>query len=271
MKPDEEKDLHCNYERSSERHPAKNPLFRSKKISGQPMAPQFVEKLFPVSSGERVEILVVVHVVGVHTEIAGQFKPVVPQDFIDTMFRIANGIWGQACVELFQFRPGMIVTTFMDLNGTILSCLDSESAKLVKPYDVTYPGWKVVNLYIVRSSGGFACGDPNTGHVVIQTISGYSAEALGRVLAHEIGHILLNPIGVDDSADPDHLMFHEGQHPNIPPGSRDSLSMSDCLGGRLILKEDIFHWTEPGGKECILNPRLGNDVSIVWTDPVVKD
>lgn len=166
------------------------------------------------------------------------------------------------------------MTTFQDLALLAFAgvCLAAEERELVEPYDVTVPGTLIINLYLVEDTNEKACGSPFTGHVILPTVK--SPEAMGPVLAHEIGHVLLNPLGVDDSDQPNHLMFHPQVHPETPPGSRDGLYLSDCVGAQARAREDLFAFGRPGGLgspeepiACKMRPQLGNNLVVVATDP----
>ena len=99
--------------------------------------------------------------------------------------------------------------------------------------------------------------------------AGLLSETLGKVLAHEIGHVLLNPLGVDNSDIPDHLMYHPERHPGEAAGSRDGLFLSDCLGAHARALEDYGAWAQTGvptaasSEQCIMRPRLGNNLTVV--------
>ena len=219
------------------------------------------------------------HVVGVPSPTGG-FRPIVDQNWIDTIFQQANKIWAQACIELVPFSTGTLVTNFFDGSIPLLVqqglCLDPDQRELVEPHDITVPGTIIVNLYLVNNtSEDLACGSPVTGHVFLPT-DGQDPVPMGRVFAHEIGHILLNPLGVDDSDEPNHLMFHASRHPEIPPGSRDGLFLSDCIGAQTRAREDLFTFARPGGLgsvekpvACQMIPRLGNNLVVVATNTAV--
>ena len=286
MKYDEQKDVQCAYEAEG----AKNippqqlrPLFEAKSVSGRPLAARYTQINFGFSgfggfSTTRVFLVVVVHVVGVPSATGG-FRPIVSQTWIDTLFREANKIWSQACIELAPLSTDTLVTNFFDGSIGLLAslglCLDPSQSELVEPHDITVPGKLIVNLYLVKNTSGVACGSPVTGHVFLPT-AGQSPEHMGRVFAHEIGHVLLNPLGVDDSDQPNHLMFHPQAHPEIPPGSRDGLFLSDCVGAQTRAREDLFAFARPGGfgglgsseepVACRMIPRLGNNLVVVATD-----
>ena len=93
--------------------------------------------------------------------------------------------------------------------------------------------------------------------------------ARSMVLAHEIGHVLLNPLGIDDSDNPDHLMYHPERHPEEATGSRDGLLPSDCLGAHARVLEHDGAWAStgrpwaPSSESCVMRPRLGNNLFIV--------
>jgi hypothetical protein len=134
------------------------------------------------------------------------------------------------------------------------------------PYDITAQDNLIINLYLVDDAP-FACGSPITGHVILPT-AGKGSEWLGKVLAHEIGHVLLNPLDVDDSDDPDHVMYHPERHPEVPPGSRDGLFLSDCLGAHKRVAEDFGGFADIGVASsdpvsCIMLPRLGNNLVVI--------
>lgn len=91
-----------------------------------------------------------------------------------------------------------------------------------------------------------ACGSPMTGRI-FTPVTNDGVEILGPLFAHEVGHLLLNPTGVDYSLNPDHLMFHNYNHPDIPPGKRNGLFLSDCLGAHTTAIEGVFCFIRPGG------------------------
>jgi hypothetical protein len=253
------------------------PLFSTRKVTGPAMATRFAHAIFGGFSTTRLFLITVVHVVGIPSETGG-FKPIVDQAWQDTLFRVANDIWSQACIELVPYSTGTLVTNFRDiaLSAFLGECLAPSQSDLVKPHDITSPATLIVNVYLVEDTNGIACGSPITGHVFMPT-AGRSPEFMGRVFAHEIGHVLLNPLGVDDSANPDHLMFHPEEHPEIPPGSQDGLFLSDCVGAQTRAREELFAFGRPGGFgglgggshepiACRMSPRLGNNLAIVATE-----
>jgi hypothetical protein len=83
--------------------------------------------------------------------------------------------------------------------------------------------------------------------------------------------VLLNPLGVDDSPHPEHLMFRPDAHPETPPGSRKSMFLSDCVGAQARAREDLVAYDSPGAPliwnqppiACQMNPRLGNNFSVI--------
>jgi len=136
----------------------------------------------------------------------------------------------------------------------------------VAPHDITAPDKTIINLYLVDDAL-FACGTPLTGHVILPT-AGRDSEWLGKILAHEIGHVLLNPLDVDDSADPNHVMHHPENHPGGPAGTRDGLFLSDCLGAHKRVAEDFGSFADIGATSsdpvsCVMLPRLGNNLVVV--------
>ena len=185
------------------------------------------------------------------------------------MLDVANEIWGQACIKLAPYYHGELIKEFHDIEllGAFGDCLNAEWKQKLKPYDITTPDKLIINLYLVDDAN-FACGSPISGHVILPT-AGKGSEWLGKVLAHEIGHVLLNPLGIDNSDDPDHVMYHPENHPGVPLGSRDGLFMSDCLGVRKRVAEDFGGFADvPGGTSpaplsCIMLPRLGNNLVVI--------
>lgn len=89
------------------------PLFAADRVTGRALAARHAESIFGLSgfngfSTTRVFLVVVVHVVGILDSTSpGGFRPVVDQAWIDTLFRVANRIWGQACIELVPFLRGV--------------------------------------------------------------------------------------------------------------------------------------------------------------------
>lgn len=245
------------------------PLFESRTVSGRPVTARFGETLPLPIDLVRLSLVTVVHVVGIPSSTGG-FKPIVGQPFINTLFDIANGIWSQACIKLLPLSSGELVTAFRDIpvSGFLGFCLDNEWADLVRPYDITTPETTIVNLYLVEDTNGVACGSPITGHVILPT-AGRAPDFLGKVFAHEIGHVLLNPLQVDDSDNPDHLMFHPENHPGIQ-GSRDGLFLSDCLGAHTRAREEFAAFADPGVPNdssnpvrCHVRPRLGSNLTVI--------
>jgi hypothetical protein len=279
MKYDVGMDVQCAYEAEGAKNTPPEqlrPFFETKSVSGRPLTTRYVETIFSGFSTTRLFLVTVVHVVGIPSETGG-FKPIVNQAWIDTLFRVANDIWSQACIKLVPYSTGGLVTNFRDISvsGFLGFCLAAGQEELVQPHDITAPGTLIINVYLVEDTNGPACGSPITGHIIMPT-AGRGPEFMGRVFAHEIGHVLLNPLGVDDSEHPDHLMFHPDIHPEIPPGSRDGLFLSDCIGAQTRAREDLFAFARPGGPlstsepvACRMNPRLGNNLVIVATNPTL--
>ena len=258
------------------------PFFEGRSLTGRPLSSRYAPTVFGGLSGfggfstTRLFIPTIVHVVGIPSQTGG-FKPIVDQAWIDTLFRRANEIWSQACIELVPYFTGTLVTNFSQLNlsvGLGYCHKPSVEGELLEPHDIKVPGAVTVNVYLVDSFGGNVrgCGSPVTGHVFLRT-DGQDPETMGRVFAHEMGHVLLNPLGLDDSAEPNHLMFHPPQHPEIPPGSRDGLFLSDCIGAQARARADLLAFARPGGIgspneaiSCQMNPSLGNNLVVVATN-----
>ena len=162
------------------------------------------------------------------------------RDFRDGQRHLVSGMH-QARAVLHAGRhdvPDLPISAFA---GT---CLADAQKALVEPYDVTAEGTTLINLYLVDDTTGDACGSSLTGHVVMPT-AGLLSTTLGKFFAHEIGHVLLNPLGVDDSDNPDHLMHHPENHPETA-GSRDGLFLSDCLGAHARALEDYSAFANTG-------------------------
>jgi hypothetical protein len=282
MKYNKARDVQCSYEAESAKNtPPEQPFFETKSVSGRAVASRYSNTILAGSSGfagfstTRLFLVAVVHVVGVPS-VTGGFKPIVDEAWINTLFQDANRIWSQACIELVPFSTGSLVTNFFDGSVGLLSqsglCLDPKDLDKVEPHDITVSGKVIVNVYLLKNtSNGEACGSHVRGHVFLPTADLTPAN-MGRVFAHEIGHVLMNPLGVDDSLEPNHLMFHASLHPEIPPGSRDGLFLSDCLGAQTRAREDLFSFARPGGLgseeepiKCQMIPRLGNNLVVVAT------
>jgi len=244
-------------------------------FTGKRLNKRFVDSIFQNYSSTKLYIVTVIHIVGVQSPNSNATIPVIDQGWIDTVLGIANRIWSQACIEIVPYYPGNLITTFKDLGLSpgLGECIVSSQRYLIEPYEVRVPETKIINVYLVEDTTGDACGSPVYGEIFMPTT--FSAEVMGRVFAHELGHLLLNPVGVDDSDNPDHLMFHSYRHPDIPVGKNNGLFLSDCLGARAIAMEDYFAHNRPGGFNfgstsepirCTLNPALGPNLEIVMVD-----
>jgi hypothetical protein len=244
------------------------PLFETRTVTGRPIASRFADWLPIGVSVRRLTLPVFVHVVGIPSSTGG-FKPIRDQAYVDDIFDTANDIWSQACIKLVPISTP-VVTTFRDLPISAFAgtCLAPTQTALVQAHDVTVEGTILLNLYLVDDTTGDACGSPITGHVIMPT-AGLASERLGRVFAHEIGHVLLNPLGVDDSELPDHLMYHPERHPGEAIGSRDGLFLSDCLGAHARALEEYGAWAQTGvptaasSEQCTMRPRLGGNLTVI--------
>jgi hypothetical protein len=198
------------------------PLFDSRTVTGRPITSRFSDWLPIGVSVARLTLPVFVHIVG--TRSPNGFKPIRDQAYVDDIFDTANDVWSQACIKLVPISTP-VVTTFSDLSISAFAgtCLAPTQLALVQPNDVTVEGTTLPNLYLVDDTVGDACGSPITGHVIMPT-AGHTSEQLGKVFAHEVGHVLLNPLGVDDSDNPDHVMYHPERHPNDPAGRETGCS-----------------------------------------------
>jgi hypothetical protein len=243
-----------------------DPLFETDNVEGRPMRARFVEELpLGVSKPQRT-LVVFVHVVGQPSP-RGGYKPIRDRVFTEEVFRIANGFWSQACIKLVPYYAEQLVTTFEDLPiAAFIDCLAPEEREELRPYDVTAEGATLINLYFVEDTNGLACGSPTSGHVILPT-TGKSAAQLGHYLAHEIGHVLLNPLGVDTSTDPKHLMWHP---PSGGAGLGYGLFLSDCLGAHARAAEyrHASLFAELGIPDdpivpCIMLPLLGNNLVVI--------
>jgi hypothetical protein len=249
----------------------RRPLFETRTVAGRPIASRWTETLPLGVSAVLLNLVVFVHVVGHQNTPNGPIddQPIRDQAFVNDIFDTANHIWSQACIKLVPFMAA-VVQTFQDLPISALAgtCLAPAQQALVAPLDVTLEGTTAINLYLVDDTTGDACGSSITGHVIMPT-AGQLSSALGEVFAHEIGHVLLNPLGVDDSDNPDHLMHHPENHPNDPRGSRDGLFLSDCLGAHTRAVEDYPCWApisapiDPATQLCTMRPRLGNNLTVI--------
>lgn len=271
VKKDAPLDVSCSYASSDESAtPLEQlrPLFETRTVTGRPIASRFSDWLPVGVSTVRLTLPVFVHVVGIPSSTGG-FKPIRDQAYVNDVFETANDIWSQACIKLVPISAPL-VTTFRDLPISAFAgtCLAPTQAALVDPLDITVEGTTLINLYLVDDTTGDACGSPITGHVIMPT-AGLLSETLGKVLAHEIGHVLLNTLGVDNSDNPDHLMYHPERHPGAAAGSRDGLFLSDCLGAHARALEDYGAWARTGvptagsSEQCTMRPRLGNNLVVV--------
>ena len=79
--------------------------------------------------------------------------------------------------------------------------------------------------------------------------------------------MLLNPLGVDDSDNPDHVMHHPD--PGEPSGNRDGLHLSDCIGAHERGRLDYGAMAQtgvpgsPSSEPCVMHPRLGSNIAII--------
>lgn len=282
---DDTKDIHCVYAHDGmEKIPTDEAhhLFKTEAVNGPELNKKYFDQIYGNFSTNRLFLITVVHVVGLPAAYGG-FPPIpiVSDDWIETMFQVANDIWSQACIEIVPFFTGTPITTFRDLRLILLLGFCVEEPELLEPYEISNPDTKIVNVYLVERSlfGGksYDCGSPVKGRVILNT-KNQTAERAGNALAHELGHVMLNPTGISDSENPDHLLYHPGRHPEVSPGSQDGLFMSDCLGARTTAKEDLFVFGRPGGfpvpgeaELCQLRPRLGNNLAIVATTALAPD
>ena len=263
-------DVSCSYATSKESAtPVEQlrPLFETRTVTGRPITSRFSDWLPIGVSVHRLTLPVFVHVVGIRSP--SGFKPIRDQAYVDDIFETANDVWSQACIKLLPISTP-VVTTFSDLPISAFAgtCLAPAQLALVQPNDVTAEGTILLNLYLVDDTVGDACGSPITGHVIMPA-AGHTSEQLGKVFAHEIGHVLLNPLGVDDSDNPDHVMYHPERHPGQPEGSRDGLFLSDCVGAHARALEDYGAWAQTGvptagsSEQCTMRPRLGNNLIVI--------
>lgn len=278
-------DIRCAYETADDTRPASQErltaMFEEEAVSGRRVSSRFLDLIFGQYRATKLYLIMPVHVVAQSS--FEPKEPIVSDDYVDEMIGVAQNIWSQACIELVPYSTGSLVTTFRDI-GLLAQygvCLDSDDRHLIEPYNIQAEGTTIVNIYVVGETGGIACGSPVTGHVFVPA-TGRSAQLLGKVLAHELGHIMLNAAGVDDSDNPDHLMFHAYRHPDVPRGSESGLFLSDCLAARTTARENLFVFGHPGGfggldgsgspdpVSCLMAPRLGSNLDIVVRDPSVK-
>jgi hypothetical protein len=240
----------------------RRPFFEDSKATGRLVSRRFVEELPLGVRTIQLSLLIVVHITK-----KGQPGPTVTaatRNVSDAMVEVANEIWSQACIKLVPYYPGGVITEFYDPTlQTSGECLDDAGNKMLASYDITTPGKTIVNLYLVDDAT-FACGSPVTGHVILPT-AGHDSQWLGEILAHEIGHVLLNPLGVDDSDDPNHLMHHPARD---PAGTGDGLFLSECLGAHKRVAEDFGGFADigeasPNPVSCVMLPRLGNNLVVI--------
>jgi hypothetical protein len=229
-------------------------MFLSKPITGKQINSKFKELLFNFDT-TKIYVTVVIHTVSING------IPVVNQNYINTMLSTANAIWSQACITIVPYYTGEFITEFWDLGiQPFIGCnISPENEEVVMTYEITTPVIKIANLFLVRETNGIACGDPFDGRIFMPTIN-QSAEKMGGVLAHELGHLFLNPLGIDDSENPNHLMYHPSLN-SEPQSDINGLYLSECVGARELVKQEYFY----SGKQeyCKMSPRLGNNLAIV--------
>lgn len=234
-------------------------LISKKQVSGVSVNPTFKDLFFNYDTTQ-IHLTLVIHMVSVFRQ--GNQVPVVNQNYLDTMLSTANDIWSQACINIAPYYTDILITEFKNLGISVfIGCnLSPQDSEIIDSYEIKTPIVKIANLFLVEETNGIACGDPFSGRIFMPT-NNQSPERAGRTLAHEIGHLLLNPIGLSNSDNPEHLMYHAHLHPQ-PKGEKHGMYLSECVGAREIIKQDYFY----GGKQkhCKMSPRLGNNLAIVW-------
>lgn len=248
----DERQLRCAYdEPDASTVPAEKlrPVSTTSTVAGRELDPRY-----SVASPETATwlyLITVIHIVG-RPSSTGGYEPIVGDDWVDEMFSVAKDIWSQACIELVPYHTGVLITDFQSIGLSAFAglCLSPSQFELVEPYDVSTPHTIIVNVYLLEEAGVMGgsggCGSPVSGRVFLPT-AGRSPEHIGNVFAHELGHVMLNPAGVSDSENPDHLMFHDYRHPDAASGSRDGLYLSDCLAARSTAGDNLFTVGTPGG------------------------
>lgn len=258
-------DVRCSFRIRTAKTPKEDPvktLFTKKLIKGNALNRKYIPPFFD----EQVPQLAIP--IAVHVSNDNQRKPLVDKPMIEAMFEVANNIWSQACIKLEPYYTG-VTPDFINLVVTaFINCLPVEESKKAAAYEVTIPGFpniKVLNLFIVKQTGGSACGNPFNGRVIIPTDhSCFNPQFMGEVLAHEVGHILLNPAGVDSSSNSEHLMYHPGSGCST---GHTGLFQSDCYAARETVVDSIFYiagqWFGDSQTTCVIKPTLGMDLVLV--------
>jgi len=141
------KDPRCSYGENKAKkilREPENPLYGSDTISGRELQKRYADLLFgsPITTNI-MHLIMFVHVATVLNQNTGALQPVVSQDWIDTVFDVANDIWSQACIKLLPFYWYKKLVTepeFRDfaLSGS-LDCLipGSVEDKIAEKYDAT--------------------------------------------------------------------------------------------------------------------------------------
>lgn len=182
---------------------------------------------------------------------------VVSEDFCVRSIERASEIWrSQACVY-FTPRFAGYVPNHRFLEQAAIGCFAEDARQMAEMYDVDHAP-PPINLYFVDLFGrGDACADVSNHRVALPMNSIYTGrsdpENVGFIVAHEIGHIFLNPYGVDTSLNPEHLMFHG--ETGEPFGGGTGLYRDECVFARRNMAPSF--WGPYSDRLCDYMPQLG--------------
>ena len=193
-------------------------------------------------------------------------SPIASDNWVSTVIYVANKVWNQACIKIIPHYTEKLITEeelqktlFLLNSGT--SCLPPQSIdilNIIDSYQVTDENVEIMNLFIVGETNDRACASTGASRIFLPS-KGLSSLDMGLVLAHEIGHLLLNYAGIDNNLNPDHLMYHG----NVQ-GNHNGLYFDECIFARERIKQ-IFQY-ENTNIRCRLKPLLGNPLSIINTN-----
>jgi hypothetical protein len=179
---------------------------------------------------------------------------IVSQQFCFDAVEHAAQVWRQACIAFAATFAGY-VAGHRSLEGCGQFYAESdEMLEIANSHDEPEPpeerhGPPPINAYFMDRISGQNCASVGNGRVWLvlnRTYPGVTqSENVGLVLAHEIGHLLLNPT-VDDSPIPGHLMHHAA----IGRG----LYLEDCV----LARDNTARLSTTVSQEsCPLMPLLG--------------
>lgn len=239
-------------------------FFNAEPVTGYQLDSRFEGIYFNFDTTELV-LDVQVHLVGIVTSGGADPEPVLDMNSVNSIFAIANNIWSQACIRLNPMFTNTLITEepFQEMiyMGGYIGCLSEPNNALARQIIESYRvgGLSAVNLFILFRAN-IGCGSHRERWLFIATrgdsasTKNESNHRLGKLLAHELGHVLIQDAGFDNS-NPDHLMNHSNT------GTQDSLFYSDCMNARAWIKENVSHALT--SNPCKLRPRLGNDFTLV--------